>query len=194
MQNIYSYSSQIGSVFQAVWLHLCAYFSSAITCVWHTACWTAQIFELVALGLVIQLVGPPLWTNGQSSWLQNGDVLCFLWGTNWIYMCYVEKSRLPQSSWLQVHRSWFDSRRHHIFWRVVGLERGKLILLSTIEELLERKSRSSGLETREYGRRDPSRWPRGSLYPQRLALTSPTSGDRSVAIVCSLTQATEFTF
>jgi hypothetical protein len=38
--------------------------------------------------------------------LQNGDVLCFLWGTNWIYVCYVEESRLPlwssgQSSWLQ---------------------------------------------------------------------------------------------
>jgi hypothetical protein len=26
---------------------------------------------------------PPLWSSGQSSWLQNGDVLCFLWGTNW---------------------------------------------------------------------------------------------------------------
>jgi hypothetical protein len=35
---------------------------------------------------------PPLWSSGQSSWLQNGDVLCFLWGTNWIYICYVEES------------------------------------------------------------------------------------------------------
>jgi hypothetical protein len=25
------------------------------------------------------------------------------------------------------------------------------------------------LENREYGRRDPSRWPRGTLYPQKLA-------------------------
>jgi hypothetical protein len=25
---------------------------------------------------------PPLWSSGQSSWLHNGDVLCFLWGTN----------------------------------------------------------------------------------------------------------------
>jgi hypothetical protein len=33
--------------------------------------------------------GPPLWSSGQSSWLQIGDVLCFLWGTNWIYVCYV---------------------------------------------------------------------------------------------------------
>jgi hypothetical protein len=32
------------------------------------------------------------------------------------------------------------------------------------------------------------------LYPQRLALTSPTSGGRSVGIVRSRTQATEFSF
>jgi hypothetical protein len=49
---------------------------------------------------------PPLWSSGQSSWLQSGDVLYFLWGTNRIYMCYVEESRLPlwssgQSFWLK---------------------------------------------------------------------------------------------
>jgi hypothetical protein len=38
----------------------------------------------------------------------------------------------------------------------VGLERGPLSSVSTIEELLERRSRGSGLETGEYGRRDPS--------------------------------------
>jgi hypothetical protein len=44
----------------------------------------------------------------------------------------------------------------------------------------------------EYGRRDPSRWPRGTLfYLQQLALTSSTSGGRSVGIVRSRTQATE---
>jgi hypothetical protein len=37
----------------------------------------------------------------------------------------------------------FDSRRYQIFWQVVGLERGPLSLVSTIEELLGRKSRSS---------------------------------------------------
>jgi hypothetical protein len=42
---------------------------------------------------------------------------------------------------------------------------------------------STGLEWREYGRRDPSRCPRGTLYPQNLALTSPTSDGRSVGIV-----------
>jgi hypothetical protein len=74
----------------------------------------------------------------------------------------------------------------------MGLEQGLLSLVSTIEELLERKRSGSGLEIREYGRRDPSRWPRGTLYPQKLALTSQTSGGRSVGIVRSRTQATKF--
>jgi hypothetical protein len=33
------------------------------------------------------------------------------------------------------------------------------------------------------GRRDPLRGPRDTLYPQKLALTSSTSGVRSVGIV-----------
>jgi hypothetical protein len=44
-------------------------------------------------------------------------------------------------------RSGFDSRRYEIFWEVVGLERGPLSLLSTIEELLGKESSVSGLET-----------------------------------------------
>jgi hypothetical protein len=95
-----------------------------------------------------------------------------------------------ESSWLQVQRSGFDSRRYQIFWGVVGLERGPLSLVSTTEELLGRKSSGSGLECR--GRRNPSRWPRNTLYPQKLALTSPTSGGRSVSIVRLRIQATEF--
>jgi hypothetical protein len=139
---------------------------------------------------------PHLWSSGQSSWLQNGDVLYFLWCANWIYICYVEESRLrlwssDLSSWLHIERSGFDSRRHQIFWDVVGLEWVSLSLLSTIEELLGRKSSGSGLENRDYVRRDPSRWPRGIIYPQKLALTSPTCGSRSVCIVSSRTQTTE---
>jgi hypothetical protein len=38
----------------------------------------------------------------------------------------------------------------------MGLERGPHSLMSTIEELLEKKNSGSGLEIREYGRRDPS--------------------------------------
>jgi hypothetical protein len=44
-----------------------------------------------------------------------------------------------------------------IFIEVVGLERGPLSLVSTIEELLGRNSSGSGLKIRDYGRRDPSR-------------------------------------
>jgi hypothetical protein len=39
---------------------------------------------------------------------------------------------------------------------------------------------------------DPLRWPRDTLYPQKLALTSKTRGGHSVGIVLSRTKATEF--
>jgi hypothetical protein len=71
------------------------------------------------------------------------------------FICYVEESRpllwsSGQSSWLQIQRSGLDSRRYQIFWEVVDLERCPLSLVSTTEELLERKSSGSGLENREY--------------------------------------------
>jgi hypothetical protein len=40
---------------------------------------------------------------------------------------------------LGIQRSGFDSLRYQIFWEVVGLERGPLSLVSTTEELLDRK-------------------------------------------------------
>jgi hypothetical protein len=52
----------------------------------------------------------------------------------------------------------------------------------------------SGLENREYGRRDPLRLPRDTLDPQMSVLTSPTSSGRSVGIVRSWTKTTEFSF
>jgi hypothetical protein len=70
--------------------------------------------------------------------------------------------------WSSCQSSGFDSRPYQIFWEVVSLERGPLSLLSTIEELLEIKNSGSGLEIREYGCREPSRWPRGTLYPQKV--------------------------
>jgi hypothetical protein len=94
-----------------------------------------------------------------------------------------------QSSWLHIQRPGFDSRRYQIFWEVVGLE---LSLVSTIEELLGRKSSGSGLEIREYGSRDPSRWPHGTLDTQKLALTLPTSSGLSVGMVRSRTKVTEY--
>jgi hypothetical protein len=72
----------------------------------------------------------------------------------------------------------------------VGLERGPLSLVSTIEELLDRKISVSGLETRKYSHRNPSRLPRDTLYLQ-LTLTSSTSGGRSVGIVLSRAKAKE---
>jgi hypothetical protein len=109
--------------------------------------------------ITLILLSPPLWSRGQSSWLQ-------------------------------IQRSGFDSWRYHIFWEVVG----PLSLVSTTEELLERKSSCPGLEIREYGRRDPSRWPRSTFHAQNLALTSPISSGRSVGLVYSRNQATEFSF
>jgi hypothetical protein len=71
---------------------------------------------------------------------------------------------------------------------------GPLRLVSTIEELIGRKCSGSGLENQEYGRRYTLRWSRGYLFPQKWALSSPTSGDRSVCIARSRTQAREFSF
>jgi hypothetical protein len=164
---------------------------------WRSVC----LYHSVYLSVWLR---PPLWSSGQSSWLQNGDVLCFLWGTNWIYVCYVGKSRPPlwssgQSSWLQIQRTGFDSLRYQIFWEVLGIERAPLSLVSTTEELLERKSSGSGLGNRDYSHRGSAAlttWhPLSlslSLPPQKLALTSPTSGGRSVGIVRSRTQDTVF--
>jgi hypothetical protein len=50
-----------------------------------------------------------------------------------------------QSSWLQIQRSGFDFQHYQILREVVGLEQGPLSLMSTIEELLGRKSSSSSL-------------------------------------------------
>jgi hypothetical protein len=60
-----------------------------------------------------------------------------------IYDVYAYKTGTPlwssgQSSWLQIQRSVFDSR-HYQKKKVVGLERGPLSLVSTTEELLDRK-------------------------------------------------------
>jgi hypothetical protein len=65
----------------------------------------------------------------------------------------------------------------------MGLEQGPLNLVSTTEERLGRKSSGSGLENRENGRTDPSRCPRGTPVSANLALTSRTSGGRSVGTV-----------
>jgi hypothetical protein len=64
--------------------------------------------------------------------------------------------------------------------------------VSTIEKLLERQSSGSGLENRDYGLEIRHADYATPLYPQKLEVTSPTSGGRSAGIVRSRTQATEF--
>jgi hypothetical protein len=76
----------------------------------------------------------------------------------------------------------------------MGLERGPLSLVSTIEELLGRNCSGSGLESQEYDPRDPLRRQRNTPSLQKLALTSPTSGGFSVGIVHLRTKATKLIF
>jgi hypothetical protein len=120
-----------------------------------------QYFRFVSSDFNIYLlkldVPPPLWSGGQSSWLQ-------------------------------IQRLEFDSGHYQIFWEVEGLERGQISLVSTTDGLLG--SDGSVLEHQEYSRRDPALWPCDTLYPQKLAITSPTSGGRSVGLVRSRTKAT----
>jgi hypothetical protein len=73
-----------------------------------------------------------------------------------------------QSSWLQIRMSRVRFPGTKRKKKVVGLEQGPLSLVNTTEELLGRNSSGSGLERREYGRRDSSRWPRGTLHPQKV--------------------------
>jgi hypothetical protein len=86
----------------------------------------------------------------------------------------------------------FDPWRYQIFWQVVGLERGHSASWVQLSSYLRENSSGSGVESRKYGHREPSCWPRGTLYLQKLALTSPTIGGRSVSIVHSQTEATTF--
>jgi hypothetical protein len=65
--------------------------------------------------------------------------------------------------------------------KVVCLERGLLSLVSTTEELLDRKVAAPVYKTENT-----------AVYLQELAITSPTSGGLSVGIVRSRTQTMEF--
>jgi hypothetical protein len=139
----------------------------------------------------------PSWEADSHSGSQ--EILCLLWNKSSKLMTSHRSLWLPlwfsgQSSWQQIQRSGYDSWRYQIFWEVVGLERGPLSLVGTIEEILERKSSSSGLESREYGHRDPPCWPCDTFCPQKLALTSLTSGGRLVGIVRLRTKTIKFSF
>jgi hypothetical protein len=135
---------------------------------------------------------PPLSSSGQSSWLQIRRSRVRFPGTksngsgtgstqprehNWPPLW-----SSGQRSWLPDPEVRVHSRHYQIFWDVVGLERRPLSLVSTTEELLGRNSSGSGLESREYCHRDSSRWPRGTLYPQKVGADKRRSLDR----YCSL--------
>jgi hypothetical protein len=96
-----------------------------------------------------------------------------------------------QSFWLQIQRSRVRFQTLPDFQTSSGLERDSLSLMSTIEQLLGRNISGSGLENREYGHVNPLRLPREILYPQKLVITSTTSGGRSAYIVRLRTKATE---
>jgi hypothetical protein len=51
----------------------------------------------------------------------------------------MEDPVMASVSKVQIQRSGFDSQRYQIFWEVVGLEWSPPSLVSTTEELLDRK-------------------------------------------------------
>jgi hypothetical protein len=95
-----------------------------------------------------------------------------------------------QSSWLQIRRPVFDSR--HYQKKVVGLEGGALSLVSTTEEPFDRKVAAPvyKIENTAIGIRHADHVAPSIL--NKLTITSPTSGGRSVGIVRSRAQTVEF--
>jgi hypothetical protein len=75
--------------------------------------------------------------------------------------------------------SWFD--------RIGGYNEEAALLNIINSDRLQ-----GSLENRECGRKYPLRWGRDTLYPQKLALISPTRGGLLVGIVRSRTKAMEF--
>jgi hypothetical protein len=76
----------------------------------------------------------------------------------------------------------------------VGLERGPLSLVSTTEELLDRKVTAPVYKTENTAGGISHVDHVAPSIRKKLATTSPTSGGRSVGIVRSRTQTMEFVF
>jgi hypothetical protein len=95
-----------------------------------------------------------------------------------------------QNSWLQIQRSWVRFPELPDFLRSSGSGTGST-------QPREYNWGATWMEKKKLeinGREDPLRWPRDTLYPQKLALTSPTSGGRSVGMVRLRAKASEFVF
>jgi hypothetical protein len=87
-----------------------------------------------------------------------------------------------------------DSRWFKIFWEAAGLNGVHSASWEQLRSYLEEIVAAPVYKIEIGYRGNPLRWPRDTLYPQKLALTSPTSGGRSVGIVRSRTKVTEFSF
>jgi hypothetical protein len=121
-----------------------------------------------------------LWgTNLISLSFCNGDVTWFPWGTNWISLSFCS----GDVTWFSWGTNWISLSfcSGDVTWFPWGTNWISLSFCSG--DVID-------LESREHGRRDPSRWPRVTLYPQKLVLTSPTSSGRSVVILRLRTKAT----
>ena len=113
--------------------------------------------------LVVPFLGPPLWSSGQSFWLQ-------------IQRSRVRSPALPD--FLSSSGSGTGSTQP----REVKL---RSYLNKKCSGSRFRKQRWTAVGIRCANHVTP-------LYPQKLALTSPTGGGRSVGMVRSRTKATEF--
>jgi hypothetical protein len=122
---------------------------------------------------------PPLWSSCHCSWLQNQRsrflfpalpdlTASVVWWSEFLATDPEVRDRLPAlPDFLRSSGSGTGSTQPREYnWGATW-----------------KKKSGSGLENRDYGRRDPSRWPLDTLYPQNLALTSLTRGGRSVGIV-----------
>ena len=115
---------------------------------WWWNCYEKQIVRGLH-GIWHEVAGSPEWVH---IWLpathegRGGGVsgTCFIWLLLWFWFLYhVFMDRLcglvVRVSGYRYRGPGFDPRRYQIFWVVVGLERGPLSLVGSIEELLEWK-------------------------------------------------------
>ena len=121
-----------------------------------------------AFSSVVYILGPPLWSSGQSFWLQ-------------IQRSRVRSPALPD--FLSSSGSGTGSTQHRelreVNWGATWIKKSS--------GCRSRKQRLTAVGTRCADHVTP-------LYPQKLALTSPTGVGRSIGIVRVRTKATEFSF
>jgi len=95
--------------------------------------WTAEYLVLAATSLMFCYNSTTITITTTNN--NNGDRLCGL---------------VVRVSGYKYRGPGFDPRRYQIFWVVVGLERGPISLVRSIEELLEwKKVAAPGLENRD---------------------------------------------